>query len=151
MKHTCNDKWETIDSKETLYLQAVWQALSPSHTEFFDLPMVMCAMHPLGFVTAHDRHGLQMRTRQTMPQLFSINDWDGSWCNILIETCISNNAKSTFPAEQHDQTKLDVKSVEVGAKQHRRSDLEGTGAVVEQEQDEAGSRRSAVGRDDARN
>ncbi len=63
MAKSCNRGWQTVDTVEMLYLEAVRLALSPEWQDLFGLPMVEYARNLLRFKIGKVLHRRQMCTR----------------------------------------------------------------------------------------
>lgn len=130
MRVACNDKWDTIDTVVTIYLECVWQNLERDFKDPFGLPMVVYVRHPLRFAIAHEVHGQQMRTGWTHGLPSSIDDRDDALSNISIETCLVNYAKGNVSNDLYQQLYEDLLKIEVDSLWHERSPDEGTRAEV---------------------
>lgn len=92
----CDRKHETIDTCETLLLEAVRQYCNSRYEEFLGLPTMPFIRHPLQFAIGHLHHGQQMRTGWGTTHPNPIADRDDALNKLLCETCFSNYMKHNF-------------------------------------------------------
>lgn len=114
MTKFCNKWWETVETTETLLLECIFQvsirkmvvaADDPlgdtkrsqrrDYEELLGLPLVAGMNNGLRFSVAHRVHSMQMLTGWKREPT-SLDDRNDARNNILIESCISNYAKSHF-------------------------------------------------------
>lgn len=106
-------RWEHVDTPETIWLECLWQQGNPDCKEFLNLPLCVDTRHLFRFAVAHKKHHEQMLTGWIVPHPTSLDDYDASQCNILIEAHFSNNLKKDFPEEVYPEILDAIKNIQV--------------------------------------
>ena len=117
MKMSCNKRWETSDTDETIYCEIMYQycTTAPKYREFLGLPLAAYVGHALRFSVAHRHHGFQMLTGWSSPPS-SLSDRDDDLNNILIETWFSNAAKWDYDEVHYPAIREIIKSIQMPEK-----------------------------------
>lgn len=94
---TSAEYWVTRETKWTIYLVCLVAFAEGEDKEFLGLPITLKVRHPLRLSIGHKTHGKRMETMfvDPYPRGFRGTDVDFTKNNVLVETWISNQGKSS--------------------------------------------------------
>ncbi|KAK1092911.1 hypothetical protein LTR48_003371 [Friedmanniomyces endolithicus] len=118
MDKWCDKYFTTEESPETIFLEVLWQWFDNGGRDvFLRLPMTVMPQHATGFALGHLHHGNPMRTGWPIDvEITDHSQRDGSRCNVLVETRISNLMKADYSETEYQAIRNDL--------QHCRDDTE---------------------------
>ncbi|KAK0843741.1 hypothetical protein LTS02_015985 [Friedmanniomyces endolithicus] len=110
MDKWCDRHFTTEESPETIFLEVLWQWFDNGGRDvFLGLPMTIFAGHATAFALGHLHHGRPMRTGWPLDVVItSLSQRDGSRCNVLVETRISNYIKMDFSETEYQAIRDDI-------------------------------------------